>query len=388
MRDVFIAGVGMTRFAKQLDRNLKSLAAEAVENALADAGLELKDIEAIYFGNAVAGSITGQEMVRGQVTLRPIGVHTTPVINVENACASASSALHLAWLSVASGQFDVALAVGAEKMTHPDKARTFAAIGQAMDVDTLRGGDVTSERSPLMDAYAGSAREYMGASGATVADFAAVVVKNQHNGGLNPLAQYGGEITVEQVLTAREIVPPLTLYMCSPISDGAAAALVVSQRRRPGGRAVRIAASIIGSGVLAQPGWRKGSALAAEQAYKKAGLGPQDVDLAELHDAAASAEVQLYEQVGFAEPCEGPRLIRDGAVHLGGRIPVNPSGGLIARGHPIGATGLAQVYEAVLQLRGQAGARQVEGAQVALTQNGGGWLDGDNVAHSIHLLVR
>jgi acetyl-CoA acetyltransferase len=376
----------MTRFAKQPERNLKSLAAEAVENALADAELELKSIQAIYFGNAVAGSITGQEMVRGQITLRPIGVHSTPVINVENACASASSALHLAWLSVASGQYDVVLAVGAEKMTHPDKSRTFAAIGQAMDVEALPDSDVSSERSPLMDAYAESAREYMRVSGATVADFAAVVVKNQHNGSLNPLAQYGGEITVEQVLNAREVVSPLTLYMCSPISDGAAAAVVVSRQRR-GANPVRIAASVIGSGVPAQANWRKGSALAAVRAYEQAGLGPKDVDLAELHDAASSAEVQLYEQVGFAEPCEGPRLLQDRAVHLGGRLPVNPSGGLIARGHPIGATGLAQVYEAVLQLRGRAGARQVEGVKVVLTQNGGGWLDGDNVAHSVHLLV-
>jgi acetyl-CoA acetyltransferase len=144
---------------------------------------------------------------------------------------------------------------------------------------------------------------------------------------------------------------------------------------------------VIGSGVPAGPDWRKGSALAAERAYAVAGLGPRDVDMAELHDAAASAEVQLYEQVGFAAPCEGPGLIRDGAVNIDGRIPVNPSGGLTARGHPIGATGLAQIYEAVLQLREQAGQRQVEGVKVALTQNGGGWLDGDNVAHSIHILV-
>ncbi len=387
MRQAFIAGVGMTRFAKQPQRNLKDLAAEAVQNALADASFELRDIEAIYFGNAVAGLITGQEMVRGQITLRPLRVHTTPIINVENACASASSALHLAWLSVASGQYDVVLALGAEKMTHPDKTRTFAAIGQAMDVEAIGGVEATSERSPLMDAYAESAREYMRVSGATPADFAAVVVKNQHNGALNPLAQYGGEISIEQVLSAREVVAPLTLYMCSPISDGAAAAVVVSPPRR-GRKPIRIAASVIGSGVPAQPDWRKGSALAAGRAYELAGLGPHDVNLAELHDAAASAEVQLYEQMGFAQPCEGPKLIRDGSVNLDGRIPVNPSGGLTARGHPIGATGLAQVYEAVQQLREQAGPRQVPGVRVALTQNGGGWLDGDNVAHSIHLLVR
>jgi acetyl-CoA acyltransferase len=385
MREVVIGGVGMTRFAKQPDRNLKSLAAEAVDVALEDASMELADVQAIFFGNAVAGTITGQEMVRGQVTLRPQGVHSIPVINVENACASASTALHLAWLSVASGQYDVALAVGAEKMTHPDKARSFAAIGQAMDVELVAFDGVASERSPLMDAYAESARDYMRASGATARDFAAVAVKNQGNGRRNPLAQYGGELTVEQVLAAREVVPPLTLYMCSPISDGAAAAVVTTRARA--GAAPRIAASVIRSGVPSGLGPRKGSWLAADAAYEQAGLGPEDVDLAELHDAAAPAEVQLYEQMGFAAFGEGPRLVREGAVCLGGRIPVNVSGGLLARGHPIGATGLAQVYEGVLQLRGAAGRRQVEGARVALTQNGGGWLDGDNVAHAVHLIV-
>lgn len=385
MREVYIAGVGMTRFAKQPERNLKNLASEAVSSALADASIELKDVQAIYVGNAVAGTITGQEMVRGQVTLRPLGVHSVPVINVENACASASTALHLAWLSVASGQFDVALALGVEKMTHPDKARSFSAIGQAMDVELVAFEDVASERSPLMDAYAESARQYMETSGATVRDFAAVAVKNQGNGALNPLAQYGGDLTIDEVLAAREVVPPLTLYMCSPISDGAAAAIVTA---RPPAGAIRIAASVIGSGVPSELGPRKGSGLAAQRAYEQAGLGPEDVGLAELHDAAAPAELQLYEQMGFAGFGEGPKLIRDGDVNLGGRIPVNVSGGLLARGHPIGATGLAQVFEGVVQLRGAAGERQVEGVRVALTQNGGGWLDGDNVAHSVHLLVR
>jgi acetyl-CoA acyltransferase len=386
MREVVIGGVGMTRFAKQPDRNLKSLAGEAVDCALEDASLEMGDVQAIYFGNAVAGTITGQEMVRGQVTLRPHGVHSIPVINVENACASASTALHLAWLSVASGQYDVVLAVGAEKMTHPDKARSFAAIGQAMDVELIASDDVSSERSPLMDAYAEAARDYMSASGATARDFAEVAVKNQANGRLNPLAQYGGKLTVEEVLAARVVVPPLTLYMCSPISDGAAAA-VVTTRERAGARAPRIAASVIRSGVPSGLGPRKGSGLAAAAAYEQSGLGPEDVDLAELHDAAAPAEVQLYEQMGFAAFGEGPRLVREGAVRLGGRIPVNVSGGLLARGHPIGATGLAQVFESVLQLRSAAGPRQVVGARVALTQNGGGWLDGDNVAHAVHLIV-
>lgn len=387
MRDVFVAGVGMTRFAKQPERNLKSLAAEAVEAALVDSSIDREKVEAIYFGNAVAGSITGQEMVRGQMTLRPLGFHSLPIINTENACASASTALHLAWMAVASGEVDVALAVGAEKMTHTDKARSFAAIGQAMDVELVETDGVESDRSPLMDAYAGAALDYMAETGATPRDFAAVVVKNQANGSLNPLAQYGADLDEDEVLAARMIVPPLTLYMCSPISDGAAAAVVTS-RQHAGPEAIRIAASVIGSGVPPDGGPAKGSGLAATRAYQRAGLGPDDLDMAELHDAAAPAELQLYEQVGLAPFGEGPRLIRDREVHLGGRIPVNASGGLLARGHPIGATGLAQVFEAVIQLRGRAKSRQVEGARVALTQNGGGWLDGDNVAHSIHLFVR
>lgn len=385
MRTAYVTGVGMTRFAKQPTRRLKDLAGEAVRAALADASCRSADIQSVYFGNAAAGTLTGQEMVRGQVTLRPLGLEGTPVVNVENACASASTALHLAWLAVSSAEVDVALAVGVEKLTHPDRERTFTAIGQAMDVEQADPSSGGAERSPLMDAYAAAARDYMRETGATVEDLAAVVVKNQHNGALNPLAQYGGTLAIAEVLAARTIVPPFTLYMCSPISDGGAAAVVSAT---PSASAVTIAASVVGSGVSSGKGWRKGANLVARRAYERASIGPEDLDLAELHDAAASAEIQLYEQVEIAPPHEGPRLIRDGDVAMGGRIPVNTSGGLLARGHPIGATGLAQVFEAVTQLRGRAGARQVPGARVALTQNGGGWLDGDNAAHAIHVFIR
>lgn len=383
MRDAYVAGVGMTLFAKQQDRTLKQFAAEAVTAALDDAGLGADAVQACYFGNAVAGSITGQEMVAGQVTMAPLGIRGIPVLNVENACASASTAFHLAWQAVASGSCEVALAVGAEKMTHPDKGRSFAAIGGSVDVETVPP-DLPSDRSFLMDLYAESAQRYMEATGATEADFAAVVVKNQHNGARNPLAQYGAELTVADVLGSRLIVPPFTLLMCSPISDGAAAAVVVSDEvARRLGRRVRIAASTVRSA----GGERRVSELAAAAAYEMAGLGPEDVDCVEVHDAAASAELTLYEQIGLAAAGDGPALIRDGATSLGGRIPVNTSGGLLARGHPIGATGLAQIYESVCQVTGRAGDRQVEGARVALAQNAGGWGDDDNLVALVHVFV-
>src|SRR5580700_11881249 len=234
MRDVYVAGVGMTRFAKQPDRTLKDLTAEAVTAALKDAGHAVEDVRSCYFANAVAGSMTGQEMLAGQFLLRPLGLGGIAVFNVENACASASTAFHLAWQAVATGVHDAVLAVGAEKMTHPDKARSFAAIGGSVDVETAPA-DRPAGRSFLMDMYAGAALRYMERTGATRADLARVVVKNQRHGKLNPAAQYGGELTVEQVLTAREIVWPFTLQMCSPISDGAAAALLISDELVPPG---------------------------------------------------------------------------------------------------------------------------------------------------------
>ena len=385
MRDVFVRGAGMTRFAKQPDRSLKSLSEEAVRDALADAGVEAADVQQAYFANALAGTITGQEMVTGQIALRGAGIASIPVVNVENACASASTALHLGVQAVASGLADTVLCVGAEKMSHPDKRVPLAAIGRATDVEEVFGpeGPQPGGRSWFMDLYAGNARSYMERSGATREDFAAVTVKTHHNGGLNPRAQYGGEMTVDEVLAAREIVAPLTLPMCSPISDGAAGVVLSASG---GSGAVRVAASALTSGTPGG-GPDNATARAARAAYEQAGVGPEDADLVELHDAAASAEIELYESLALAGTGEGPALVRDGATRLGGRLPVNVSGGLLSKGHPIGASGLAQAVEGVEQLRGHAGARQVEGARVALLHNGGGWLDGDNAAICVHILV-
>jgi acetyl-CoA acyltransferase len=385
MRNVYVAGIGMTRFAKQPSRSLKDLTAEAVQAAMKDAAAAVEDVGACYFGNAVAGSMTGQEMLAGQFLLRPLGFGGLPIVNVENACASAATAFHLAWQAVATGGQDVVLAVGAEKMTHPDKARSFAAIGGSVDVETAPA-DLPAGRSFLMDMYADSALRYMERTGATRADFAEVVVKNHRHGRLNPTAQYGGELTVERVLAMREIVWPFTLAMCSPISDGAAAALLVSDERGLPESAVAVLASMLRSAPA--DGTASVTSLASAAAYEAAGLGPADLDCVEVHDAAASAELAIYEQLGLAEPGGGAALIRTGKTRLGGSLPVNTSGGLLARGHPIGATGLAQIFEAVTQLRGTAGDRQVPGARVALTQNAGGWHGNDNVASAVHIFGR
>lgn len=384
-RRVYAAGIGMTRFAKQPGRTLKDLTAEAVTGALKDAGVDPEQVQAAYFGNAVAGTITGQEMVAGQVCLRPLGLGGIPVLNVENACASASSAFNLAWQSVASGQHDVVLAAAAEKMTHDDKDRSFAAIGGSVDVETV--ADLPTGRSFLMDLYGARALRYLAESEATREDLARVVVKNQHNGLSNPRSQYGADVTIEQVLAGRLIVDPFTLMMCSPISDGAAAVVLVAADRFPDGLPpVEVLASAVAS-QPSEPG-PPVTTLASRAAYATAGLGPDDLHCVEVHDAAASAELMIYEYLGLAEPGDGARLIRAGATDLGGRIPANTSGGLLARGHPIGATGLAQIVEVVLQLRGAAGPRQVPGARVGMTQNSGGWHDQDNLVSVVHIFGR
>jgi acetyl-CoA acetyltransferase len=397
MDTALVAGVGMTRFAKS-PRTLRELAVEAVRDALEDATLAVDAIEAAYVGNAAAGLVTGQEMIRGQVMLRPAGIEGIPIFNVENACASSSSAFHLGWQAVVAGAYDVVLCVGAEKLTHEDKRVGMAAIGTAVDMEAraelaelLGSGQGAPARSFFMDIYAGLARDYMDRSGATARDFAEVVVKNQHNGALNPRAQYGSELTADDVLSSRSVVEPLTLLMCSPISDGAAAALLVSERKAASLAASgpRVRASVVVSGNRhhdSDPG--AGSVgRAARAAFEQAGLGPDDLSCVEVHDASAPAELIVYEQLGLAPPGGGPALLASGRTRLDGDLPVNTSGGLLSKGHPIGATGIAQICEASWQLRGQAGERQVDGARVALTQNGGGWLEGDSAAMSVHVLT-
>ncbi|MSQ47556.1 MAG: thiolase family protein [Deltaproteobacteria bacterium] len=399
MRQVAVVGAGMTRFGKHQDRSMKDLAREAVENALRSAGIEREAIEAAAVGNAVAGLITGQECIRGQVVLREMGIGGIPVINTENACASSSTAFHIAWLYVASGMYDTVLAVGMEKLFHPDKKRTFTAIGSAIDLEIAdefarqmsgeQSGGAGESRSVFMDYYANLARQHMARYGTTREQFAQIAAKNHTNGSLNPNAQFQTPRTVADILAAPLIAEPLTRMMCSPIGDGAAAVIITSaeKARQLTTKPVFVRASIIGSSQEHAPDAPGIVTKTSQKAYSMAGISPSEVQVVEVHDATAPAELLIYEELGLCGAGEGGKLIADGVTQIGGRIPVNPSGGLLAKGHPVGATGVAQISEIFWQLRGEAGKRQVTGAKVGLTENGGGVLGGENAVASVHIFT-
>jgi acetyl-CoA acetyltransferase len=394
MRDVVITGVGMTRFGKWPQRSMGSLVGEAASEALADAQLAdpIREVGVVYYSNVLAGVLQGQESSRGQHAVRDTLLSGIPLINVENACASGSTALNQAWLSVASGHVDTAIAIGAEKLTFDDRAKTLGALGTALDQERL--DDIASELgstgtgSVFMDIYARFAQWYLERTDATPADFARVTVKNAEHGAGNPKAQYGRQTTIAEVLAARAISGALTLPMCAPMSDGAAAVVVTTteRARRAGGQPVRLLASVVGAG---RPGvYGELVPGVARRAYEYAGVGPQDVDVVECHDAAAPAELIVMEELGLCAPGGAPALLRAGATRIGGRLPINPSGGLQSRGHPLGATGLAQIVELSDQLRGRSGARQTTGARIALAENGGGYLGPDAAVATVTVLGR
>lgn len=388
MGGVYVLGAAMTRFGKHLERSARDLVEEAVGGALEAAGIEPPEVEAAYVGNAVAGLMSGQESIRGQVVLRRTGLSGVPIVNVENACASSSTALHLGWQAVAAGAYDCVLVAGFEKLYDEDKAKSFRAFNASMDLEELRerfGPHAGEGRSVFMDLYASEAGEVELDAEA----LALVSVKNHHHGALNPYSQYREEVTVEQVLRSRRVAGPLSLLMCSSLSDGAAALVLSSEacNRRRRGSAVLIAASVLTSGRGDDATAPSCEERAALRAYEAAGVGPEDLDLVELHDATAIAELKLYETLGLCETGGAERLVRDRVTWLGGELPVNPSGGLLARGHPIGATGAAQAVELAWQLEGRCGARQVKGARVALAQNAGGFVGTDAAACAVHVLT-
>jgi acetyl-CoA acetyltransferase len=399
MHEVSVVGVGMTRFGKYLERNLRDVAEEAVHNTVKDAGLDLGEIQAAYVGNSVAGLITGQETIRGQVVLRKTGLLGIPIINVENACASASTAFHLGWVSVAAGQYDCVLALGVEKLSDRDKAKSLRAFNSAVDISELavierqlgRNSEDAKDRSLFMDLYLSMLNpdepSSQSVNGVTREQMALVSVKNHFHGSLNPFAQYRKEVTLEEVLQSRHVVGPLTVYMCSPLGDGAAAALIVSDKfaRRKGLQGPRVDASVLISGRGDDHSMSPSIRRAAKRAYEMAGIGPVDIDLAEVHDAVAPAEITIYEDLRFCDSGDGTKLLEERVTWLGGKLPVNTSGGLLSRGHPIGATGLGQIVEVVWQLQGKAGKRQVEHCKVGLTQNGGGHIGFDLAAMAIHI---
>lgn len=396
MTDIFIAGVGMTKFGRHLDRNYKDLTKEAVQLALKDAGAETTDVMQAYFGSCVLGLLQDQHMVPGQVALRSMGFEGIPVFNVEGACASATSAMYLAAQAIRAGSCDIAIAVGTEKMNSDDKAKMFSAFDAAWDVTTVEknrdqllkmgegivppeGSQSTKPYSMFMDVYAAFCRLHMKTFGTTQRQIAAVSAKNHTHSVHNPMAQYRVPYSIEEVMAAPPITYPLTLPMCAPISDGSAAAVICNAnglRRLKGeaSRAVRLLSSVVRSGTSrdASDYHHHLTALAAAEAYEQAGVSPADVDVAEVHDATAMGEIIQVENLQLVPFGEGGPAAERGDFSIGGRTPVNPSGGLESRGHPIGATGLAQVHELVTQLRGEARERQVEGARVAVSENGGG----------------
>lgn len=378
MSKVLIAGVGMTPFGKQIGRGLRSLAIAAIDEALADAGVPAAEVDCIYFGNAAAGVVSQQEMIRGQIALRYHALSEKPLINVENACASGGTALHLAFEAIAGGRAEVVLVVGVEQLNHADRSRPFNALRGSTDIEEIgesQSGEMAAN-SILMDFYAGEAQNFLDRYGASPSDFALVAVKNRKHAVENPLAHLRKPQTLEEVLGARMIVSPLTLPMCSPTTDGAAALVVCSESYagRLKGDAVHLVASTIGAQGRSEP--KSPVVRSTRSAYELAGVGPQDFDLIELHDAAAPAELMQYTEIGLCEEGQAHHLLRSGATALGGKHPVNVSGGLLSRGHPLGATGCAQVVEICTQLRGRAGTRQVENARLGLAVNGGGWLGG------------
>lgn len=398
MGDVYVIGVSMTPFGRFLDKSVKQFTREAVTAALKDASLEKDAVGAAYFANTTQGLIEGQYLVPGEMALREMGFEGIPMMNVENACASASSAFHSAFLAVKAEMTDVSLAVGADKMYAEDKMKSFAIFDGAWDVhdvdSTLAGLDALGEgveppegtvipngkRSVFMDVYASFAKFHMKSFGSTQRQFAAVAAKNHQHSTLNPLSQYQDAYSVDDILGSRLISWPLTLPMCSPISDGAAAAILCSEDylstldADTRARAIRIGACEIGTGITrkAEEVEKHITHLTANRAYDRAGISPGDISVAEVHDATAVGEVTQTENLGFCEFGAGGWVAEQGETSLGGRIPINPSGGLESKGHPIGATGLGQLYELTTQLRGEAGDRQVDNARFAIAENGGG----------------
>jgi acetyl-CoA C-acetyltransferase len=369
MREVAIVGAGMTPFGELWQASLRDLFVEAALGALRDAGADRLD--GIWVGNMSGGQFVGQEHV-GPLMADHLGMAGVPSTRVESACASGGAALRAAYFEVASGASDLVLAAGVEKMN--DGADVTGVLATAADQESEVYHGVT-----FPGLYALIARAHMETHGTTLEDLAAVSVKNHRHGALNPKAQFRGEVTMEQVMGSSLVADPLRLLHCSPVSDGAAAVLLcpLERAREFTDRPIRIRGSGMATSAMAladrkDPAFLDAVSLAANRAYAMAKLGPQDIHVAEVHDCFAIAELCVLEALCFVERGRAGEATRSGETALGGRIPVNTSGGLKSKGHPVGATGVAQVIEIVEQLRGEAGDRQVRDAAIGLTQNMGG----------------
>lgn len=408
--NVYIIGAGMLQFGKYLDRGIKSLTGQALELARQDGDITLSDIEAAWFSNSLWGLFSGQHCIRGQVALSANGLDKISTINVENGCAGGSTALHSAVTAVKAGMYDCTLAIGVEKVYNEDRIKVMKSFASGADVEIIEmfvkklneqktnaGKDVKKKEgkekkgghSAFMDLYAAGARMHMEKYGTTQRQLAVVAAKSHNNSVLNPLAQYRFPMSVDEVLKDRVVSYPLTRAMCAPVGDGAAAAIVCSEKflkNHPTTRAVRIRASAMQAGRL--NGENDISKRTSRAAYEAAGVGPEDICVAEVHDATVFGEIFQSEQLGFCAEGEGGIFAEKGHSSLNGKLPLNPSGGLISRGHPIGASGLAQIYELVTQLRGEAGKRQIEKTGIALAENGGGFIGMGEASMAIHILEK
>jgi acetyl-CoA acyltransferase len=377
MSDVYILGIDMLKFGRYPDRTFAQLGGEAALLALDDAGLVSRDVQAMY-----CGSVFGSYDMTGQAVMREIGQSGIPITNVSNACATGASAFREAWIAVKSGLYDVVLAVGVEKMPR-------GMLGSGAETGIPLEGLFGSATMPAV--FAESGMEHAQKYGTTFAQFAQVSVKNHHHSTFNPKAVYQKETPLEEVMGSEMIAYPNTKLMCSVNVDGAAAAVVVSEayaKKMGMGRAIRVLASALASDPWnprnpTMPDVNTVTQFAAKSAYEQAGIGPKDVSLIELHDCFATAELLHYENLGICAEGEAGPMIDSGATALGGRIPVNVSGGLLSKGHPLGATGIANMYEVSLHLRGEAGARQVEGAKIGLTH-----VVGLGTACAVHLFEK
>lgn len=384
MREVIVAGIGSTSFGRHPDTAIQTLAIRAADAAIRDSGLARSEVGALYLGNFVSGSLTGQEVLAGLVA-DGLGLPQIPCTKVEGACASGGIAFRHAYLAVASGLCDVALAVGVEKMTHADTATVTAALNCAMD---NRSDGISGLTFPGLFglAWHNHADRY----GTTRRQVSSVVKKNNANGLLNPLAQMGATIDDDQIMQSPLICDPLRLFDCCPASDGAAAVLLVVRDRisEVSSAPVSILASAQTRGSARIAGHPdlctfEATVAAAQQAYRQAGIGPGDVDFVELHDCFSIAEIIDAEDLGITPRGQGAGYAAEGRTAVGGDRPINPSGGLLSKGHPVGATGIGQIYEAVLQLRGMH-PNQVRNASIGLTHN----LGGTGVACTVSILKR
>jgi acetyl-CoA acetyltransferase len=379
MTNAFVTGAAMIPMGKYQNSSYGGLAVPALLGACRSAGLEIGSLEAIFCGHSFGGMLTGQRIAR------EVGIGGIPIVNVDNACSGGATAIQAACKAILNGEHDIVMAIGVDKLTQFGGG-TLPLVAE----------DIEVQQGMVMPAlYAMRAKRHMHERGTRPEDLAAVSVKARKHGKLNPFAQIRKDATVEEVLASRPIAEPLTLFQCCPTGDGAAAVVIVSDRirKRDSRPAARISASVLHSGKVTG-GFRdmlrpEITFHSARDAYEQAGIGAADLDMVELHDAFTIAELVYYEALGLCGEGEAVPFLHSGATTLGGKVVVNPSGGLLSKGHPVGASGVAQAVEAFWQLTGQAGARQIENARTALTHVTGGGIAGlDHGACAVHIFER